>query len=295
MGRRRQQQGRLSKHWCFTINNPNESDIVHSDKFLYVVYGNEVGDEGTPHLQGYVCYHNRQRLSAVKKMFPRAHLEIKQGTVKEAIDYCKKDGDFTEEGTIPLTVREATKLRWDTAKANAKIGDFEAIPSDMLIRYYHAWKRYHQDNPIRPDTLKKRTNKWIYAPSGHGKSTYARQKYPDFYDKNPTKWWTGYMNEDTVICDDFGPKQCEYLQWYMKRWADKFPFPMETKGGGRQIRPKRIIVTSQYTIGECFEDVLVRKAIRNRFQVVELDHWRKRTKVKRNPVFRFMKRKLLKK
>ena len=273
-----------SKHWCFTINNPRDEDCVTSDKIAYIIYGREVSATGTKHLQGYVCFVNRQRLSAVKKLFPRAHLEVRVGTIREAIQYCKKDGDFTEEGEVPLTPREATINRWVIAKQYAKEGNFDAIPAQMLMRYYHAFKRYHQDNPTIPENLVARRNKWIVAPSGYGKSTYAREKYSDFYDKAPNKWFVGYKDQSTILCDDFGPKQCEYLGWYMKRWADIFPFPMETKGGGKMIRPQRIVVTSQYTIRDCFEDELVREAIQNRFEVVELDHWERRRQM---PVFHF--------
>lgn len=277
---------RLSKHWTFTINNPINADRVSDDLFSYIIYGNEVGLEGTPHLQGYVCFKNRQRLSAVKKLFPRAHLEIKRGSVQEAIDYCKKDGDFVEEGLPPVTAAQATQDRWDRAKQSAMDGDLDDIPSDMLIKYLHAFKRLAQDHPVKPEDLVVRRNKWIVAPSGYGKSTYARKKYPDFYDKAPNKWFIGYRGQETLLCDDFGPSECQYLGWYLKRWADNFAFPMETKGGGMMIRPKRVIVTSQYTIRECFPDrPLIADAINNRFAVVNLEHWMQRRTIP--PIFHF--------
>lgn len=270
-------QARQSKHWVFTINNPTDEDYPRTDNIAYMVFGREVGPGGTRHWQGYVCFKNRKRLSAVKKIFPRAHLEIKGGTIREAIDYCMKDGDYDTFGEEPVTALEATKSRWAHAIACAKVGDFDGIPDDMLMRYYHGWKRLFQDNPIIPADLLERDNKWIVAPSGYGKSTYAREMYPDFFDKAPNKWYIGYKNQTTILLDDWGPKQCEYLGWYMKRWGDTFPYPAETKGGGMMIRPEHIVVTSQYTIEECFEDdELIREAIMNRFQVIRLEHWKTR-------------------
>ncbi len=274
-----------SRHWLFTTNNWTATDLEcmtkHMAIFTYLLYGKEKGSETeTPHLQGYVVFQNRQYLSGVKKIFPRSHLEMKsrQSTFEQCISYCKKDGDFTETGSMPKSASDRKKRDWDLAFQNAKDAKLEEIPKDLLIRYYHAFKRIEQDNPIKPEDLKERRNVWVQAPSGYGKSTYVRRRWggAGIYDKSPNKWWTGYKGEDIVLCDDFGPAQCKYLGWYMKRWADTFSFPMETKGGGMQIRPKRIIITSQYSIEECFEDEKVCLAICNRFEVVNLQHWKKR-------------------
>ncbi len=267
------------KHWCFTLNNPATGECVFDDKNLaYLIVGNEVAPgTKTPHLQGYAVFKIRRRLGGVKLYLPRAHWELKRGTNEEARDYCKKDNDWVEYGIFPKRQQEIARITmkaaWDEAYLLAKRQALESIPKNMLIRYYAAFKRIAQDNPVIPAILPEKKNLWIVAPSGYGKSTYARDKYPDFYDKAPNKWWVGYEDQPAVICDDYGPKQCEHLGWYMKRWADNFPFPMETKGGGKMIRPEHIIVTSQYTIGACFFDPLTREAIENRFKVLNLERW----------------------
>ncbi len=265
-----------SKHWCFTINNYTHNDIPSTDNVQYMVLGKEIAPSGTPHYQGYVCYKTQLRATQVSKLMPRASIGIKykKSTPKQAADYCKKDGDYSEFGTLPLTKEQGTTELWDNVRESARIGDFESIPSQMLFRYYHAFKRYHQDNPIRPDNLATKGNVWIIAPTNYGKSYYARHKYPDFYDKSPNKWFVGYRGEETILCDDFGPQQCYYLSWYIKRWADIYAFPMETKGGGRQIRPKHIVITSQYTIEECFPDQETIDAIKGRFRVKHLKDWK---------------------
>lgn len=270
-----------SKHWCFTINNYTIYDTVQIADFAdeqtsYLVIGKEVGDDGTPHLQGYMVFKQKKRLTQVKKLMPRAHLEIKyvKSTPSQSSQYCMKDGDYIEQGTLPLSKEQSITRRWIDAYESAKEGAFEDIPKDMLIRYYHSLKRIEQDNPIKQLRLKKTRNVWIVAPTGYGKSYYARKKYPDFYDKSPNKWFVGYKGESVIICDDFGPVQCRYLGWYMKRWGDVYPFPMESKGGGKMIRPRHIIVTSQYTINECFEDPETIAAIHRRYKTKHLQHWR---------------------
>ncbi len=272
-----------SKHWCFTLNNPKDGELVWlPNQMTYLIAGRERAPEtGTIHLQGYVCFRTRKRLPGVKKIYPRAHIEQCEGTPQQNITYCSKDGDFVTYGTEPQTAQQVSKTnmqaKWDLAYDLAIQGRIKEIPKGMQVRYYHAWKRIYQDQPQDVADLDKKDNYWIVAPSGFGKSTYARKRWPDFYDKPPNKWWTGYKGQPTILCDDFGPQQCQYIGWYMKRWGDKFTFPIETKGGGcAAIRPERIVLTSQYDIHDCFEDQLVVEAIQNRFQVIRLKSWQER-------------------
>lgn len=93
----------MSRNYIFVINNYNESEINHihsnSDKFQYCIYGKEVGESGTPHLQGYIELKQTMRHNKVKDILgQRVHLEKRYGTQQEAINYCKKDHNFTEIG-----------------------------------------------------------------------------------------------------------------------------------------------------------------------------------------------------
>ena len=51
------------------------------------------------------------------------------------------------------------------------------------------------------------TNEWHYGDTGTGKSTHVRTKYPDAFIKSNDVWWDGYQGEETVIIEEFGPKQ----------------------------------------------------------------------------------------
>lgn len=85
------------KGWCFTINNYTANDIKLIEEFQTnydFIYGIEKGENGTPHLQGYIHLHEKQRFSNIKSWLPRAHLEARKGSIMQAVDYCKKDGDY---------------------------------------------------------------------------------------------------------------------------------------------------------------------------------------------------------
>lgn len=95
------------KNWCFTLNNYTSDDyhrlteLVDNEECVYIIFGKEVGDSGTPHLQGFIAFSKRVYLTDVKKRISRtAHFELAR-LVPESIEYCKKDGDVFEAGVIP--------------------------------------------------------------------------------------------------------------------------------------------------------------------------------------------------
>lgn len=264
----------MSRRWCFTLNNYTEDEAAAILDWTteYLVVGDEVGESGTRHLQGFVIFKTNNRLSACKKLQPRAHWEITRGSAKQAADYCKKDGAFEEFGTCPdvpaLAGGESNKERWSDALAAAKRGDFDSIPADIRYRYYRVTKEIAKDHLAMPDDLPDCCGVWLYGPPGVGKSHKARADYPEAYLKLQNKWWDGYQMQDHVIMDDF---DCKELGHFLKIWADKYAFLAETKGGTIAVRPKTIVVTSNYSIDEIeWKDDAMRAAIARRFKVIHM-------------------------
>lgn len=96
------------RNWVFTLNNYNAADedrlsmLYETGSIKYLVFGREVGNTGTRHLQGFVQWKEKQSLRQCKERIgQRAHLEIARGTPREAASYCKKDGEFVEFGEEP--------------------------------------------------------------------------------------------------------------------------------------------------------------------------------------------------
>lgn len=107
--------GPRAKYWCFTLNNYTPADVDRLSAPIpqvdYLIFGKEIAPSGTPHLQGTVCFQSRKRLSQLVTTIGRAHFTVTQ-LLSQSIEYCKKDGDFTEVGTIPAA-GEAKKERPD--------------------------------------------------------------------------------------------------------------------------------------------------------------------------------------
>lgn len=172
-------------------------------------------------------------------------------------EYCGKE-DTRVDGPLDHGVPPAARnVKGETKKRNEmllKKGPKQAvqdgdIPFEKLPQLMKAYQLYAGLQKYEP--LPKLENEWHYGESGAGKSKHVREKYKDAYVKTNTKWFDNYMGEDTVIIEEMGPNQIG--AHHMKQWADHYEFPAEVKGGIVNIRPKRIIVTSNYSIRECWD------------------------------------------
>lgn len=198
-----------SKSYCFTINNPTEVDDRNIEELkneaLYLIYGHERGESGTPHYQGFVMFANQRSLNAVKRIIPRAHLEPRKGTVFQAIDYCKKDGDFQEFGEAPVAKR-TTRERWKWVIEKAEDGDLDIIKDEepaIYLRYLQTLRGLKRRRPSIMDG--ELENEWWYGTTGTGKSRQLHREYPEHYQKPLNKWWDGYEDEEVVGLEEVHP------------------------------------------------------------------------------------------
>lgn len=261
----------VSKYWCLTLNNytPEEGVAMDSWPTSYLVVGKEVGESGTAHIQGYFIFSKSMRLSACKKLNPRAHWEVAKGSPAQNREYCSKEGDYYEKGSLPASKGSGNQIRWDLAKAAAMEGRLHDVPDELYVRFYKTLKEIAKDNMVKPDALPSVCGLWIYGTTGTGKSHAVIHAYPNRYIKSNKIWWDGYQGEDVVHMDELSPHHSQWIAPYLLKWADKWPFDAEVKGGAMQIRPKRLIITSNYSIDNMGFDVSVLEAIKRRFVEVE--------------------------
>lgn len=265
---------RKSRGWCFTLNNYVDDDIQHlaNVECQYLVYGKERGSgRGTEHLQGYIHFGSEKTLRGCKLLLgPRYHLEPRLGTISQAVDYCKKDGDFTERGRVQGRATTTTKdAIWSDLIRLAEAGKMQEV-KEAYPRHFIQYNktlmsiRAYKSTPLQGE-LK---HEWWYGPTGTGKSKKLWDTYPEHYAKPLNKWWDGYQGQAVVAIEEWEPKN-ECTASKLKIWADRYPFPAEIKGGNlERVRPEMIIVTSNYTIEQCFprpEDYL---PLKRRFKEV---------------------------
>lgn len=264
-----------AQRWCYTINNPTSEPPSLEGEVKYHIYGSEVGESGTPHYQGFIIFQKPKRLTQLKKLISdRGHYEIAKGKNIQASDYCKKEGNYKEWGELPAdrgqAGGQATKERYSLAFTQAKTGALDSIDHDLLVKHYRTFKQIKMDYVGDISPLDYLPGIWIYGESGIGKSRYARATYAGAYVKNCNKWWDHYQNEENVIIDDFDDTHA-CLGHHLKRWGDHYSFIAETKGGSILIRPKWIVVTSQYNIEDIFKDGNTVQALLRRFKVINFN------------------------
>jgi len=262
------------RNYCFTWNNPTPA----SEAFLkgiagvkYLVYGREIGESGTPHLQGTIVFNSQRSKLAVIKLLTGCHIEVTKHII-ESIAYCKKDGDFFEVGDEPQDQKAQglpEQERWKRIREAAEEGRRDDIPDD--VQFKHARTIDYLYNRALSERKLDDTEQvmlWYYGPSGTGKSRKARTDHPEAYLKMCNKWWDGYRDQEVVLLEDFD-KRHEMLVHHLKIWADRYPFPAEVKGGSRVIRPGLIIVTSNYHPREIWGEEESVAPILRRFKCVK--------------------------
>jgi len=270
-----------ARAWVFTINNYNDEAIESLRRnelgARYIIAGRECGELGTPHLQGYLYFDTKQTRVGISNKLKGAYVAIANGTPQENFAYCSKEGNYFEVGTLPTSREEARKrggqanaARWKSIIDHAEAGDLEWIKSNDPHAYVQLKPRL--ESLYAPDVVPLDgvlLHEWWVGPSGSGKSRLLWELYPDHFAKGINKWWDGYKHESVVAIEEWSPDNGLTAQ-ALKKWADRYPFPGEIKGGlMTRLRPLKIIVLSNYTLDQCFPRKEDLDPLKRRFTVVE--------------------------
>lgn len=270
---------------CFTLNNYSEEDLnkLKSLECKYIVIGKEIGKSKTKHLQGYIEFYNQKDFSWLKKFNERIHWEKRYGTSKQASDYCKKeDKEAFEKGTIsrPGSRTDLQEAYKEIEESNKIRNVIATRPNHQVIKTMKEYLTYSEKGRTdKPNVI------WIYGPTGIGKTKLAHELIEgDVYIKDETKWWEGYDNHETCIIDDFRGSQMKLTN--LLRLLDRYENRVEIKGGSRQFKCKKIIITSiksPYDVYN-FGEEPIKQLIRRLDQIIELPQ-KNASEVKGNTIY----------
>jgi hypothetical protein len=169
-----------AKNWCWTLNNWTEDEQAAlqalgqelPEEIVYIVWGREGTQENqTPHLQGYVSLNTKKGLNYVKGLISdRSHQEVTKGTPKQAAEYCKKEGDWEEYGTLPVGKGKRTDLSQiaKKIKEGASLRSLAEDHPEAILRYGSGVLRLKQHYRVE---RKGAPEIWVlWGKTGTGKS-----------------------------------------------------------------------------------------------------------------------------
>lgn len=267
--------------WCWTLNNPAEDDeekirrLWEGGYVTYVLFGREVSESGTPHLQGYLELPKKRTLGGLKRLIgDRPHLEPRRGTQQEAMEYCKKDGNFVEFGN-PDAQGERTDLKKIVARlqAGVKLRDIAIEEPSIYCRYRNGLRDISEwiSGPDREPP----TCIFLGGAPGSGKSYWSYNLNPESCWSYPGDgWFDGYCGQLVAIFDDFaddlqdGANKITYSKFL--QITDRYPIRVPIKGGFTWWKPRIIVLTSNRAFDElyCSFRGYNRGAVARRFKCV---------------------------
>lgn len=246
---------RRARHTCWTLNNWTETELRALREYAqvesrYICWSQEVGAEGTPHLQGYTAWDNPRSLDKFKNSISsRLHYEpYTKGTAQQNRAYClgmvekkgfKENPTFEEIGEIP---EQGTRTDWTTALNHLDNGsDIPSVVAQQpqLLPSIRALERYKQLS-LRPQNRDVKVIILIGEP-GTGKSRWAYDNYPDLYTKPDGQWYDGYTGQKTILLDDYYG-EIPYSQFL--KVLDRYPLQLPVKGGFIYAQYDTVIITS---------------------------------------------------
>lgn len=232
----------------FTLNNYTEQDVKQFEELpcKFIQFGREVGEKGTPHLQGYIEFKHSVRFSTLKHLSPKAHWERALGSELHNYAYTGKDQNYFRKGTAGKQgERTDLNLIKDDIMNGKKVDDL-VLEKPMVYHQYGRTLTKIEDLAMRKKYRTEMTKGiWIWGKTGVGKSHMAFEGFtPEthYVLPNDNGWWDAYTQQETVIINDFRG-EIPYNQ--LLQLIDKYPFCVKRRN--REPMPfisKTVIITS---------------------------------------------------
>jgi hypothetical protein len=237
----------------FTINNyTNEEkdallNISQDAGVAYLMYGEEVGEQGTPHLQGHLeCVRaiRRSTLSSIPAL-RRAWLQVRKGSFEQAEQYCSKDGAVSRVGERVSRGRgsrsDLDSLRDDLANGRS----LREISNDHFASFLRYRRSINSYRALHATPRNWKVSVVVYwGGTGLGKTSAVYENAPEgsVFTYPGSGWFDGYDQEPIVLFDDFSG--AEFKLPYLLKLLDRYPMRVPIKGDFVNWAPREVYLTS---------------------------------------------------
>lgn len=242
----------------YNVPHPDNDVVWPCD---YLVYQEEsCPDTGKDHLQGYVVFSERRRLSACKKVHATAHWEPRRGTHEQAVQYCTKEVSRKQDGLSHCVGAEGAQdggqgTRTDLQQLQADLDEgmdmrtVSQVHFSHFLRYEKGIQKYMNLNSA-PRT-KKTLCICLHGLPGTGKSFLAQQLAgPKAFSWAKGMWWDGYDSVSPIVADDFVGTLPVHL---FKSLFDAYPQQAAVKGAFINFAPELVVFTSNKHPSEWYQ------------------------------------------
>ena len=255
--------------WVFTINNYTDADCLAVEALaaeaVYIVCGKEVGEQGTPHLQGYVKMKSTRTMKSMSKKLARAHLAVANGTAEQNRVYCTKQCAWLEAGEIPqqgkrtdlVIMREAIAEGANMRELVERVQTAQAVRSAELLLKYVEQKRNFKTEVM-----------WFYGPDALDNEEAAIAWLgDDYYHTQSLKWFEGYdAHENVLLALDtrVAPSPHQLMGLMGER-----EYRVENKGLSRQFLARKMAIVAPLAPIDIYPSVYEYKAFERLIAKVE--------------------------
>lgn len=258
--------------FVLTLNNYTTPEYEELQTVLetisrWAILGKEVGDSGTPHIQGACCLNKQIAFSTLKRMIPRAHIEKMRGEPIDSQLYCsKEDTNPWQCGTMPEPGKRSDILiAFEAIKDGATLRQLAQTNGVAVIKFYKGLTVCRSLLQAPRDPSKPPKIFWLHGPTGTGKTKTSYEQLCEIYGvedvlilpDSTLKWFDTYDAQRAVIFDDFRSKGTSFA--FLLRVLDRYPLFVPFKGGFVNWSPEVIIVTTTRDIRSTFEQRNVHK------------------------------------
>ena len=273
-----------SRQYQLTINNPSE-EYSHSKikeiatlkfkTFEFLAMADEIGEENTYHTHIFICFKSAVRFSTIKKHFPKAHIESVKGTVKDNIDYIKKqgkwkdtdkaetsvEGSYEELGERPTDNKGKNPLYSDLYRMVVEEGlsntEIIRINNDYLpmidiitrLRTMYLQEKFKGTRRLELETI------FVQGVTGSGKSRSILDEYGDencYRVTDYTHPFDTYQTEAVLVFEEF---RSNIKISDMLNYLDIYPLVLPARYAQKQACYTKVFITTNLPLEEQYIDI----------------------------------------
>jgi len=243
----------MAKTWMYTLNNWTDEELIdllpENLECSKHVCGSEVGEQGTPHLQGRITFRKTYTFNMWKKLNPR--LSVRKARYVEC-NYERKEGnvlidfDNREQGK-----RSDLDAGCDIIKRGGSMREVADSVPGTFVRYHKGFMALKCQLIVPRNEVP--TVTVFYGKTGSGKSRAARvatdaDRYVWFPQMG--KWFDGYVGQSDIIMEEF---RGQLPLGMLLSLLDRYDCKVEYKGGIMEFAATNIVITSPIHPREWYE------------------------------------------